>query len=317
MQKRKVFTDYIHHDLDQSMHLLFEERLGWELFYADKSKDWEDLGLFVISPQKESLELIPNSPHREISFNEFKATSFDYLVTTYLNNEKPFKKLLKFTPGAVLIRQIGNSLERDKDIKNILLSTTISLNENTKSIRFIPEHRKEYKVLPPIFNRKIKSFFPHFPLYIEELTLWEKIQTLLPEFSFYMHGTGSTLKEVPHRNMPAAINDSMFIWHTNPNGCFGFIPRPALACGKPLITRLDHYQTFHTLGKVLLEDLVNCINIDPKVRSIEESANLIRYWSQPENYIKLSQQTLDKFNLDCNFDRQALEIKTWMESLKD
>jgi hypothetical protein len=108
----------------------------------------------------------------------------------------------------------------------------------------------------------------------------------------------------------------MFIWHDNPTGCFGYLPRPALALGKPLITNIQWYRNAMTYGYEFCVDGVNCIDIDPKVRSRDAAIKILREWSQPDVYPEVSRRTAEKFKVDAPFEQEATAIKTWLERIK-
>ena len=314
----KIFIDFIGHlDLDFSMHLLFEKRLGWTLYRPAQTPDWASLGWIQGSYSWNTHPDWSHNPMKEkpISFEQFKDEDFDIIITTCWNNEEIMQKLIRqYHPKAIWIRHIANSLEKPMICKNVLRSTNIHIDDpSVRWVRFVPEHRAEYLPTDPSSKAKlIKSFFPFMLIYPEELSIFNYCRSALTEFDMLMYGGDSELGPEKHVRMPQAISECMFLWHTNPNGCFGYIPRPALACGVPLITRLDHYRNFQTMGEVLLQDEVNCIDIDPKHRSLDDSIKLIQEWSQPGIYQQKVEQTLNKFYQDVDFNAEAQSIQHWI-----
>jgi glycosyltransferase involved in cell wall biosynthesis len=157
--KLNVLADYVgHSDLYYSLHLLFEKRLGYQLYFPE-GPEWQTRG-FVEFPSppvtvgkidtandvklnpyvecwKDEVvdgvhcyhrKMEPDRGHwiqRAITFDKFMHMDFDVVLTTYFGHEKTFHTLVeKHKPSALFIRQIGNMHERPLGFaKNILLGS--------------------------------------------------------------------------------------------------------------------------------------------------------------------------------------------------
>jgi len=124
----KIFTDLHHGALSYSLHLLFEKRLGWEL-YNPIGMDWHKKGIWQYSQLEDTihsyLDLKPDDKklpthynrwdkdfewtQKYVTFNQFKKMDFDAILCSVGPHEDTFFELRnKYQPKAKLIRQIGN-----------------------------------------------------------------------------------------------------------------------------------------------------------------------------------------------------------------
>jgi len=321
-----VFVDYIGHgDLSYSMFALFEKRLGWNLYRPDLGPEWNDYKIQTgtltneISPfyfkneiQHVDILIYPYT-QKILTFDQFREMKIDIMITTTWANETPFCMLQKkYHPKSLLIRQIANIHEKPVQIKNLLMSTLEPMPSDVDYLIYHPEQVDLFFSEDPTFSFIIKSFSNYLTSYPEDLQAWNQYRTSLIDFEFRMHGAGSELHTVPSKLMPASMREAMFIWHTKAVGSCGYVLRQALASGKPCIVRKDYARIHNTLAQNLLQDGVNCIDIDPKVRSFNESLNLIREWSRPDVYPEKCEATIKKFKNDINFEEEAANIKTWI-----
>lgn len=326
-----VLVDYIGHaDLSYSMHALFEKRLGYRLYRPMSGMDWKSRGVITStlpayikkiqrSPIEDNVldidtEIYPYSQHA-ISFEKFLDTQIDIIVITSWQHEEAMCKLAEqYKPKAVVVRHIANIHEGPKVCKNILLSTLEPMPAGTNFIKYVPEHAEKFT---PAFsnNCTIKSYSNYLTFYPEDLANWRFFESSLPEFTFRMHGGKGEHRTVHPRVLDLSMRDCMFIWHTKAAGGCGYVLRQALACGKPCIVRKDYTKVHNTLAQELLTDGVNCIDIDPKVRSREKAIAILRDWAKPENYAEVCRKVIRKFNKDINFHDSAKSIKEWLEVL--
>lgn len=322
-----VFVDFIGHaDLYYSMHQLFENRLGWTLFRPDDSAAWQELGIYTAlwPPQpliKEEVNgfievniLTHNFKHRIISFDQFLDMDFNLLVTTSHENEIPFYNLReKYKPQAALVRHIANILERPVICKHVLLSTKEPMPSDVQWIQYCPEHPTTYKPpSSPTAEKVIKSFSNNLPSYPQDLDYWQRAKKLLPDFSFKMHGHACDDLGVPQQDLPKAMQSAKVIWHTKGAGGCGYVAREALSCGKPLVVRKDYTRIYRTLAQDYLKDGINCIDIDPCVRSLEDGMNILREWTRDDQYEERCRIALAAFKEEINFEREARQIKSWL-----
>jgi hypothetical protein len=159
----RVLADFHHQDLYYSLQLLFEKRLGWEL-YRPIGLEWYHEKYWNVYPhigtaqQYLSLDQAINPPigldgpfpehkllnknytfsdgiyyvndpskdklNRGITLEKFKETEFDILVSSIPQHIAPFNGLIrKYHPKAKHIFQVGNAWGHLPGINNILAST--------------------------------------------------------------------------------------------------------------------------------------------------------------------------------------------------
>jgi hypothetical protein len=223
----KVFTDFHHEGLLHSLILLFEKRLGFEL-YRPVGMEWYQEGYWHVFPHidtaKQYLEVasiptdgsIPlNEPsgnedgifliedkrtgyfHRGMTFDRFKQEKFDIIIASLPQHIEPFKKLISlYQPQAKLIFQIGNAwnIPENADIKNVLASANIPNHPNIPN--FVTYHQ-EFDLdtfsfsTPDIMSKKIYSFINCLntvEIYKRDWELFLELERLLPGWEFKSYG---------------------------------------------------------------------------------------------------------------------------------
>lgn len=323
----KVLVDYIGHaDLYYSMHALFAKRLGWELYRPNDDKGWQDAGIWTSAATPDIVATQPlqelNSAYFSIhryyqnfmSFQEFMDTDIDIVVTTVYLNEKPFDNLVKLHKSKPLyIRQIANIREKPKECNNILLSTLEPMPKYVNWIEYLPEHLDDYHPGELIFNNKIKSFSNFLALHPVDLQTWRQFQSKMQDYSFWMHGSENEHGSIPQYQLPDAMRDAMFIWHTKAHGGCGYTARQALACGKPLIVKKRYTKLYYTLAHKYLVDGINCIDLS--IRSDDEGIKRIKELSNPDAYAEICASVIEHNKTFMNFEEEAKQIKKWIENL--
>lgn len=307
----KVLVDYIGHgDLFYSMHLLFEKRLKWTLYRPNNDEKWRAQNIQTC-PQNHHLHCNTNP----ISFEKFLDENIEVLLTTAHHNEIAFTKLQKnFKPKSIFIRHIANIHEKPQTCKNILLSTLEPMASNINWIKYLPEHKETFnpgKLFIP--EKKIKSFSNYLMTYIKDFETWQKFQTDLKDYQFFMHGAKGQHKTVPPIFLPNAMRDAILIWHTKAVGSCGYTARQALACGRPLVVRKSYAKHHNTLAKEYLKDGINCIDLD--IRPYQESLKLIKLWTHPDKYLEKINLIIEDNKKFMNFKQEAQNIKVWIENL--
>lgn len=337
-----VLVDYHHGGLIYSLYKLFEEQLGWQMF-RPIGYDWFTHGYFRIAEPynnaqdtiKQYLEIAnrPYEPyvflngdpklvgnvyyiqdpennftHRAITFETFKDMHFDLIVATFPLHEN-WELLRKYHPEAKFIMQLGNE-GQDCSVKNIMCSVWGYHSKPGQNIFYY--HQKidtnHYWYAPPKFTKNITSFVIGLP----ERELYFQYKDALPEFNFKAYGPGAIDGNLSKREMMGKVmRDSLFGWHVKPADGFGHLIHSWYACGRPVITRGNYYQG--KTGGMLLTDQETCIDLDK--HSFEENVELIRHWAKPENYIKMSQNAIDRFKNVVNYDDEENRFKEWIKQI--
>lgn len=199
----KVFTDFHHAGLLNSLILLFEKRLGGEV-YRPIGKDWFEKGYWKVYDHPATVEqflgiggntpdgspplnevIEKGGPHtfkcqdidsgyfnRAITLDGFMSLPFDIVIASIPHHIEPFKRLCSEHPNKPkLIYQIGNAWTIEAGLaKNIMASAVI--DDIPPDINFISYHQEfDLDVFKPrdmqftqIPDKKIYSFVNCFSI---------------------------------------------------------------------------------------------------------------------------------------------------------
>jgi len=339
-----IFVDYHHGDLYYSLHLLFEERFGFNL-YRPIGLEWFQKGFWRIAEPYgnapgtiDQYLRIPNEAkvadgvyhipvkfgkaggdvyvQKAITFDKFMSMDFDVILATYNLHDSPWASLLSLynrnrAVKARYVRQIGDVLIVPGVCRNIMLATNMPMPPRVNYIKYYPEHSKEFHYVEPSNHNVIKSFIIN-PNFEPDLPLFLKFEKALSDYTFKIHGVGRD-GVISGELMPQAIKDSAWVWHVKRAGCTGFTPRQALACGRPCIIKKSYCYQYYSLERDLFEDSINCIDLD--LGTMKQSIEKIKYFSEPDRHREMCRNTAEKFRKDVDFDKEAQKIKEWLDDL--
>lgn len=332
-----VLIDYHHGGLFNSLYLLFEQRLGHKVF-RPIGTDWYANGYFrVAEPYGNPPDTIgqyldinerewdshknlngdyklkddiyhvydPENKltHRAVTLEKFKEMQFDIVLASHPLHEN-WIELLKFQPKAKFIQQVGNE-HQTTNAKNVLCSVWQYEKKDDQNVIYYHQEFKPFKYTPPKNHNTINSFV----LSMQERELFFIYKSALPEFKMKGYGLGSP--DGPVENLEKEMRDSAFGWHIKVWDGYGHLIHQWASMGRPLIVKGSYYEG--KTGGLLLEDGVTCIDLDK--HTFDENIELIKQASQPQNHIKLCQKMRERFDKVCDFDREAKEIKEWLDYL--
>lgn len=332
----KVLVDYHHGNLLYSLYLLFEKRLGFEM-YRPVGFDWFTNGYFKVAEPYGNAQdtinqylgfdsILPNLnknfnidnniyyiqdsennlTHRAITFEQFKKMNFDLIVASHPLHTN-WIDLLQYQPNVKFIMQIGNE-GQTSNAKNILCSTGDFISQEYQNVMYYHQEFDTSEYVEPTNHTIVKSFVIALP----EPETYFLYKEKLPEFNFQAYGVNSPDGTVHGGEIPHMMNKSGWGYHVKPFDGYGHVIFKWFASGRPLITKVDYYK-----GKKaypLLEDLITCIDIGK--RSVEENIELIRFYSQPEEHKKMCKRVLERFQNVCNFNAEANNIQEWMNIIE-
>jgi hypothetical protein len=334
---KKVFVDFHHADLYYALQLMIEKRFGWEL-YRPLGLEWYSSGHWkyhkAVDVAKQYLEPkggeierdgyfeCPDHVHatttKAVTVEQFQKMKFDYIIATVPENTESFVALLKlYQPQAKFIQQVGNQwTELNFDyIKNVLLSTLPPEIPDGVQVAFA---RQEFDLgifhpQEPGPTLKIKNFVNCLNEQ-RDWYLWDAYKKELPEFEWRSYGIGNDDGNLSGVDKVAeSMRDCHFTFHVKSVGDgYGHVIHNTFACGKPPIIKGEYYQD--RLGGKFCIDNVTCIDIDKA--PFQENIKRIKYWSQPENYKKMSAAAFARFKELVDFDREAKEAKRFFEMAK-
>lgn len=328
-----------HGNLFRSLKMLFEDRLGYEV-YRPIGIDWFTNGYFKVAEpygnaqdtidqylstdQKEydpfkSLNGDYNKmddvfhiydpendiTHKAITFETFKKMEFDLIVASHPLHEC-WEGLLQYQPKAKFIMQLGND-GQITSARNVLSSVWSFSPQPHQRVCYYHQEFPPLPICPNPNENKITSFVHLLP----HPELFEQYRSLLPEFDFMAYGM-STRGGVPSKQqMLSEMIKSTFGWHIKPADGYGHLLHQWFAMGIPVITRASYYQG--KTGGMLLVDNETCIDLDSG--NPRSNVERIRFWSDPTNNEKMRKNVRDIFSKVCNFEEEANNIKTFLSNI--
>jgi len=329
-----VFVDYHHDALYRSFELLFEKRLGWNLYrpigyewyrnlcwrYSDNPAVVEQyLKIPENAVLKDGIYYIPNqrygTVHKCLTFERFKEFPIDIMIASIHDHEVPYHTLcgLHFNKPK-FIRQVGNvnELIDFSIVKNVMFSA--GFDPMPKDVNVVYYHQEfdldHFNFEPPTNRNTIKNFMNCLPD-SEFYYLWKEYKKELSDFNWKMHGIlgedGILGKEM---EIVKAMKDTTFIWHVKAGvEGYGHVIHNAYALGRPVITKISNYKG--KMAEPLLEDLVTCIDLDK--RTTAENVKIIRKLAQPEEHNKFCERAYQRFCEVVNFDEEFNALKHFLE----
>lgn len=319
-----------------SLHLLFEKRLGWDLF-RPIGIDWRKEGYWQYSQLEDTIKqylevktLDTNLGHyfecpdrdfdwtqKALTFPQFLKTDIDVILCSVGPHEDTFFDLMqRHKPKAKLVRQIGNwneEVDFNKS-KNIMCSVgPFVCPEFVNHINYHQEFdTKFWKYKKPKNIKTIRTFINCFPDSVDA-HLWKIYKDRLSEFNFKMHGIGGKDGNVyPQAKVRETMADSGFIWHVKLGGeGYGHVIHNAFALGRPVITKGSYYQG--KMAEPLLIHGKTCIDLDQG--DLHNNIAMIRHFSKPFRFRKMSKNAYKRFKEVCDFDREEKYIREFLKKL--
>lgn len=344
----KVFTDFHHGSLLQSLILLFEKRLGGEL-YRPIGLEWFEQGYWKINDQRDTAEqfLSPGSIPSDgtpplnttrdhtLSFADFFNTKIDIVIASIPQHLEPFRRLCELHPNKPkLIYQIGNQWDfaNEQYVRNFMVSASITntIPEGANVVEYHQEFdldlfRPDRLTLTDVENdervltypaKNIYSFINCFNTqqhFAGEWEIFQQVEQLLPDWQLRSFGG-----QCRDGNMTGALDlarkmcESRFVWHTKSGGDgFGHILHNSAAVGRPVIIRRSDY--VGKLGEKLLIKDETCIEIDGLTPS--QIVEKIRYFSEPERYMRMCRNVYWNFTRVVDYDREQKKIEAFLSRL--
>lgn len=340
-----VFADYHHVGLFQSLQMLFEDRLGWSL-YRPIGNEWATQGYWKIAEPYGNnpgtirqylgtdmnkwehyknlngdyvledniyhiYDPINETHQKAITLDTFKKMHFDIILSTYQPHDETFAILRdNYHPQAKHIAQMGNIYQTTK-VKNVMCSTVpYPVPPGTNVFFYHQEFDTNiFTYTPPTETKKITNFVNLHP----GVAHYDQYRSALPDFEFKSYGASCPDGTITgERNIAQIMQNSTFGFHVKPRGDgFGHVIHNWYACGRPVITNLSDYAD--KLAGKLLVDGETCINLE--AHTFQENCDLIRFWSKPDNHIKMCQNAYKRFQEVVNFDAEAEQFKQWIQTI--
>lgn len=349
MSKINVFCDFHHQSLLRSFVLLFENRLGMNLYRPIGmdwyyNKYWDLNGLEVTAYQFLNMSYLKNidgtpyvnesigfqngvytildpgntTTHKAIEFNVFIEKKFDFIIASVPSHISLFKNLIeKYQPDAKLIVHMGNNWGESYAIgHNLLASIKDTGWGNTNAVYYHQEFDTNiYKPINKFGFNKISSYInviENNPGWQDFLSLEKLLQPQGIEFRSY----GGQCRDGAFASGTTELSNSMqnndFIFHVKHGGDgYGHILYNAYACGKPTIIRSSYYK--NCLGEELFNS-DNCIDLD--TMSLEDASLKIKEIILDKERLKqMSDAAYKSFTDHVDFAHDAEKIQKWLVNL--
>lgn len=323
----RILADRHHMGLTESLRLLFEKRLGHELYFQ-KGMEWypEFWNVYPhIDTAKQYLERELEGVNG-ITLEEFKNSKFDILIASIPQHIEPFRKLIsQYQPQAKLIFQIGNAWNIDSHqaslIDGVMASAKVPMQNvnghNGKPLLMIEYHQEaspqfQYVKKENLPSKNIYSFmnipqkFPDWPLFLD---LEQKMQ----DWNFKAFGGQARDGAIWDRaELAGKMREAMFIFHLKAGGDgMGHVIHDSFQVGTPPIVKREYY--LGTLAETLMIDGKTCITTDNK--SIDIILKEISHYSQPENYFAMSINAANRFKEIVDYDKEEDLIRRFLENI--
>lgn len=282
----RALVDRHHADLFYSLQLLFEDRLGIEV-WTPIGHEWWDEGIWrfgegygddrlarqFLGPQPAFDAHHPKRPIRFITYPQARMMGWDYVVATVQDNQRGFADFARRV-GATYVLQVGNTNQDvDWSLDPIaLVSSEVPIRG--KGITYHQELEAEttfrFRDLPAD-RAVIRSFvncFPSTPCFRP----FAEARQALPDFTFHNHGIdGDNIERTS--DIAALMAGSGWGWHDKVQGDgFGHVLHGWAAIGRPLIGHAAHYRGL--MGELFWDNLVTCIDLDRY--TLTEAMGLVR-----------------------------------------
>lgn len=349
--KPKVFSDFHHSGLFRGLHLLFEKRLGGQLF-RPVGLDWYERGLWSIYPSidtaKQYLTLdqrykpTDGTPQlnqikdinplyyevydpggdfiqKAVTFEQFMGMTFDIVIATIPQHLSIYKRLANIK-DARFIFQIGNAWPVEADTAPNIMSSA-RINNVPSNINFIEYHQEFpldiYHFAPPAKSGKIYSFINclgNTEIYKPDWELFLELERLLPEYEFKSFG-GQCRDGWCNGDWEVAnrTREADLVFHCKTYGDgFGYGMFTAAACGRPIITRLTDYKG--KLAEPLIGDGETSINVDSQPP--QQVANRIKNVMETTKLEKMGKEIYETFKEHVNYDHEEERIRDFLARLQ-
>lgn len=347
MQNTKnILSDFHHQSLLYSLILLFEKRLGYNL-YRPIGMEWYEQDFWMVYPARDTAEqylsldqgirpkdgsnplnqikdiqddvyfvhdIEHNILNKAITLETFKKMPIDIVIASIPQHISRFKRLIQmYKPEAKLIYQIGNQWNVEGDVQNIMASARINSPVWNTVIYHQEFDRSIFDLYMPRHGKKIASFM-NVPQNMPDYNLFLEMEKLMPDWEFKAYGGQGRDGNMNGSELLAnEMANQRFIWHVKSGGDgYGHIIHNAAALGRPAIVKKSYYQG--KLAEDLMIDGVTCVDIDGL--SPSDIKNKIEHFNQEDRYLKMCMATYENFKAKVNFDKDAKSIVTFLSHLR-
>ena len=318
----RVLVDQHHADLLYSLQLLFEDRLGFDL-YVTKGHEWWDEGYWkfgqVYGDDRLAQQFLglndtyrevepgvfltfdPHHPERPIyciTLAQAKGLSWDVVLATVQDNQTGFARFAR-EHGARYAYQVGNTRQEiDWTLDPAVLNASELILDGVNVVQEF-DAATTFRFREPLHTNRVASFVNLLALIPEAFGPYEELSKLLPEYRFrsFGHSCPDGLLR-PVGNIADEMARTGWAYHDKVTGDgFGHVIHNWAAIGRPLIGHASYYrgqraEAFWADG--------TCIDLDR--HSLPEAAEVIRS-TTPERHAEMCRAIRETF--DAIYDPAA------------
>lgn len=317
-------------DLFYSLQLLFEDRLGVEV-YTPVGFDWFDAGIWQFGHKhfgrelaeqylridaRWSDDLVTYDPHhperaiRGVTWDQARQRKWDYIVATVQDNQEGFARFAR-EHGAKYAYSVGNTNQQIAWELDPLALVSSEMPILGRGIRYHQEFDAKgtfgYRAPVPTPAVHVASFVNCFPQ-IACYPLWQEAKAKAPDFIWHEHGiSGADGNLEPIGRIADQMAVADFGWHDKQHGDgMGHVIHNWAAIGRPLIGHRSHYAG--KLAEPLWEDGVTAIDLDR--HSVAEAVRFMReIVADPPRHRAMCEAIRARFDSLVDFDAEAEQIK--------
>jgi len=338
----RIFADYHHHDLYESLRLLFEVRFGWELYrpigmewfeqgYWNHERKWhgDAIARQYLEPwgsDRDGLrrDASHDVDHRLVTLEQARAMRFDIVLSSLAHNHEGLARFAAEN-GATFGLQIGNVRFGEQDMAEDrwdlaafgLVSGRMPLVPPKPHVVYHQEFAlSDFRYEPPPRGDRLRisSFvqcYPESPTYVA-LTA---IAPTAPEFDWRVYGAygGAPLDGYAAGNVDTcagvaeAMRASDVAWHAKAwSDGYGHVIHNWFAVGRPVFG-IESYYRDQLAGPLWLDGTTS---VDIERRSQDEvRAELRRLREDPDHHLRMCEAAAARFREVVDFDAEAEAIR--------
>ncbi len=316
----RALLDFHHADLQESLHLLLEDRLGIECYIPVGEAWWDaeywSFGRWTWGDDRLARQFLtrsnvevesghPERVHRCLTLPEAQAMDWDYVVASVPDNYDGYAAFAE-QHGAQFVIQVGNTNQPIAWELNPLVLNSSEMPITERGVQYHQEFDlNTFRYAPPTSDT-IASFVNCMDRIECHWTLDEARQ-LMPDYEFRVHGIdGPDGNLKPTAAVAAAMRSYGWAWHDKITGDgFGHVIHNWAAIGRPLIGHASHYAG--KLAEPFWQDGLTAIDLDR--HTLAEACDLIRSTS-PRQHREMCEAMRATFDATVDFEADAEAVRT-------
>jgi hypothetical protein len=353
MNNPRVFVDFHHAGLLNSLILLFEGRLQGAVF-RPIGIDWANMGYWAIydhpatrqqyltldqgyrpedgtPPLNTFVDGVPNPEkgtyycqdidsgkfNKAITLDEFMKREWDIVIASVPQHIEPFRRLCELHPSKPkLIYQIGNAwnIPEGLMVRNVMASAKVP--NVPQGVNFVEYHQEfELDIFYPTNYTPPKRVSSFVNVFQEfpDWGLFLELEHQMPEWDYKSYG-GQCRDGAAHGAQQVAQFMRDSQWIWHTKaGGDGY--GHVLFSSAACGRPLITKKSYYEgkLGEKLMIDGETCINIDGL--DIAEIVQKIVYYSEPERYRQMCQNVQDNFKKCVSFEEDAKKVEQFLDNL--